>query len=130
MLFVVPTREGRLKESGTVMQRRIRPILFAMLLTLGALFLSCTTPFIPNVAHAANPPESTFFSTAKEEAYSTYQMTQLNNNLPPEGDLWPSCWSDDDNLYTANGDGRAFTANSNLYAYDLAVSRISGTPPT
>ena len=64
--------------------------------------------------------QSTFFATAAEEAYSTYQM-------PGDGDLWPSCWADDDNLYTANGDGKAFTNNSKLF--DMAVSVISGMPP-
>lgn len=72
-------------------------------------------------------PHSTFFATAQEEAYSTYQ-------LPGDGDLWPSCWADDDNLYTANGDGLAFTPAAYQpfeYAdrFDMAVSRISGMPP-
>lgn len=66
-------------------------------------------------------PQSTFFSTAQEESYSTYQMSA-------NGDLWPSCWSDDDNLYTANGDGAAFTGGP-ANGFDMAVSRISGTPP-
>jgi hypothetical protein len=66
------------------------------------------------------PPQSTFFATAAEESYSTYQ-------LPGDGDLWPSCWSDDDNLYTANGDGVAFTHGKQLF--DMAVSRIHGVPP-
>jgi hypothetical protein len=61
--------------------------------------------------------QSTFFSTAAEEAYSTY-------HLPGDGDLWPSCWADDDNLYTANGDGIAF--NHAAKRYDMAVSSISG----
>ena len=41
---------------------------------------------------------------------------------PADGDLWPSCWSDDDALYTANGDGMAFGDES----FDAAVSRIDG----
>jgi hypothetical protein len=65
-------------------------------------------------------PESIFFSTVAEEAYSTYQ-------LPGDGDLWPSCWADDDALYTANGDGRAFTSSATRY--DMAVSAIYGKPP-
>jgi len=66
------------------------------------------------------PAQSTFFSTAAEESYSTYQ-------LAGDGDLWPSCWADDDNLYTANGDGKAFNGGSRLY--DMAVSLVSGMPP-
>jgi hypothetical protein len=66
------------------------------------------------------PAQSAFFATAAEEAYSTYQM-------PSDGDLWPSCWADDDNLYTANGDGKAFTNNPTRF--DMAVSVIRGMPP-
>ncbi len=70
---------------------------------------------------AQSSPESTFFATAAEEAYSTYQM-------PGNGDLWPSCWADDGNLYTANGDGTAFSGGSTIY--DMAVSVIHGMPPS
>jgi len=65
-----------------------------------------------------SPPQSTFFSTAAEEAYSTYQMTG-------DGDLWPGCWADDGNIYAANGDGNNFA--STFYA--MAVGKISGMPP-
>jgi len=72
------------------------------------------------------PSKSTFFSTAAEESYSTYQ-------LPGDGDLWPSCWAADGNLYTANGDGMAFDPYTRPLdynkRYDMAVSRISGMPP-
>ena len=57
---------------------------------------------VATLAHGQTPvtlPQGTFFSTVAEEAYSTYQMTTGN------GDLWPSCWADDDTLYSANGDG-------------------------
>src|SRR5450759_386547 len=76
------------------------------------------TPASP--ALASTPPPSTFFATAAEESYSTYQMIG-------DGDLWPSCWADDGNLYTANGDGTAFSGSSKRF--DMAVSRISGRPP-
>ncbi|MGA2743645.1 MAG: DUF4185 domain-containing protein [Candidatus Sulfotelmatobacter sp.] len=66
---------------------------------------------------AQTPPESNFFSTVAEERFSTYQMTG-------NGDLWPSCWANDDNLYAANGDGTGF----GKFYTDMAVSRISGTP--
>jgi len=66
---------------------------------------------------AQTPPESDFFSTIAEERFSTYQMTG-------NGDLWPSCWAEDDNLYAANGDGKGF---GKVYT-DMAVSRISGAP--
>ncbi len=62
------------------------------------------------------PPESTFFSTIGEESYSTYQ-------IPGNGDLWPSCWADDGNLYAANGDGTNFGTTF----YPMAVGKITGT---
>ncbi|MDP9039425.1 MAG: DUF4185 domain-containing protein [Acidobacteriota bacterium] len=71
------------------------------------------------------PSPSQFFAAGTEEPYSTYQM-------PGDGDLWPTCWADDDNLYTANGDGSAFTGapiQPAVLRPDLQVSRISGTPP-
>jgi ferredoxin len=40
------------------------------------------------------------------------------------GDLWPSCWSDDDNLYAAWGDGSGF---GTLFA-EIGVARITGNP--
>lgn len=80
------------------------------------------------MSHAAaqSVPHSTFFATAAEESYSTYQ-------LPGDGDLWPSCWAADGNLYAANGDGMAFNPKPLPFhysdRYDMAVSRISGMPP-
>jgi Domain of unknown function (DUF4185) len=63
---------------------------------------------------------STFFATAAEESFSTYQLYS-------DGDLWPSCWADDGNLYAVNGDGTAFTHATSRY--DMAVSLIRGMPP-
>ena len=95
---------------------------FSFRLWRACWLLSLTLLLLPSlsVGQTDTPPQSTFFSTAAEEAYSTYQM-------PGDGDLWPSCWSDDDNLYAANGDGTAFTESSSMY--DMAVSKISGMPP-
>jgi hypothetical protein len=45
-----------------------------------------------------------------------------------DGDLWPTCWADDDNLYAANGDGRGFNFLSLMF-FDIVVNRISGTVP-
>ncbi|PZU44267.1 MAG: hypothetical protein DI566_12580 [Microbacterium sp.] len=41
-----------------------------------------------------------------------------------DGDLWPSCWSDDDALYAANGDGAGFGSKTS----DIVMNRITGTP--
>lgn len=65
------------------------------------------------------PPQSTFLATATEESYSTYQVSG------GDGDLWPSCWASDGNLYTANGDGKNFSGTF----YSMAVGKIAGTPP-
>ncbi len=71
-------------------------------------------------AQTITPPGSTFFSTYAEERFSTYQMKG-------NGDLWPTCWAEDDNVYTANGDGTGFTGGK-TYS-DLEVSKISGELP-
>jgi hypothetical protein len=68
-------------------------------------------------AQTITPQESKQFSTYAEERFSTYQ-------LKGNGDLWPTCWASDDNLYTANGDGTGF---GTTYT-DMAISRISGDP--
>ena len=97
----------------------------------GACFLlSATLLLIPlRGAGESRPQElnslqSTYFSTIGEEAYSTYQLLG-------DGDLWPSCWADDDNVYTANGDGVAFTGAPPINANraDMVMSVLSGTPP-
>ncbi len=41
-----------------------------------------------------------------------------------DGDLWPSCWSDDDALYAANGDGSGFGSTTS----DIVMNRITGSP--
>ncbi|HLT61051.1 MAG TPA: DUF4185 domain-containing protein [Microlunatus sp.] len=41
-----------------------------------------------------------------------------------DGDLWPSCWADDDHLYSAWGDGRGFDLEADFV--DIGVARISG----
>lgn len=64
---------------------------------------------------------STFFATASVEEYGTYAAPGS------DGDLWPSCWADDDHLYTSNGDGRGF---SDLPFTDVVFNRTSGTPET
>jgi hypothetical protein len=60
---------------------------------------------------------STFFSTAYIEECDTY-------NTVSDGDLWASAWADDDNLYSANGDGKGF---GSTFA-DIVVNRITGSP--
>ncbi|HET7662841.1 MAG TPA: hypothetical protein VFK31_04305 [Rhodanobacteraceae bacterium] len=65
-------------------------------------------------------PDSRFFATAFVES----SFTVTTNS---DGDLWPSCWADDDHVYTANGDGKGFGPSPGA---DITVNRLSGTPET
>lgn len=66
------------------------------------------------------PPPSTFVGTAEIEESGSVATAS-------DGDLWPSCWSEDGSLYSANGDGKGFS----LYGpfADIAVNRVEGMPP-
>ncbi|MBF8186130.1 DUF4185 domain-containing protein [Nonomuraea sp. K274] len=91
----------------------------AALTGLLVLALAATPPaYAQSQADPASPPDSTFLSTIRIEERSTVKS-------PSGGDLWPSCWSDDDNLYSAHGDGRGFAAPPST---DIGVNRITGTP--
>ncbi len=74
------------------------------------------------------PPPSTAITNFAEESQPSVQMTYPSKTQI--GDLWPSCWSDDGNLYAANGDGTAFNGKPNAKTpiYDMAISRITGNP--
>jgi hypothetical protein len=61
---------------------------------------------------------STFFATAFTEYYGSLATAS-------DGDLWPGCWADDDNMYCANGDGTGFA--SGAAEADVVVSQIAGT---
>jgi hypothetical protein len=88
----------------------------------GAALLLASSLFVPltvggSTANATSPPESAFFATAAVDEHATVQTQS-------DGDLWPSCWSNDDNLYAANGDGKGFSLGGT--SSDIAVSRIGG----
>jgi hypothetical protein len=68
-------------------------------------------------AWAVAPPDTTAFSTTWVEEHPTATTAS-------DGDLWPQCWSGDDNLYAANGDGRGFGSAGD----DIVVNRITGSP--
>src|SRR5687768_9734820 len=74
-------------------------------------------------ARALVPPDSAFFSTVHVESADSSSSVS-------DGDLWSSCWSDDGNLYAANGDGVGFTMVEPRPnpVYDIAVSRVLGMP--
>lgn len=68
-------------------------------------------------------PESTFFST------SLLAYSATLNIVESDGDLWPTTWADDDNVYTSNGDGRGFSTDPADFD-DIVVNRIMGVPET
>jgi hypothetical protein len=72
------------------------------------------------MASTGGAPQSTFFSTAFTEYYGSL-ATGSN------GDLWPTCWADDGEMYGANGDGTGFSSAAEA---DVVVSKITGTPET
>lgn len=100
-----------------------RPIL-AIALATGLLGL----PVMPAAAAAPDPvasvlpdaPPSTFFGTADIQSRESVGTTS-------DGDLWPSCWSNDGNLYSANGDGKGFSVDGPFA--DVAVNQVVGEPP-
>jgi hypothetical protein len=66
-------------------------------------------------------PPSTAFGTVFVEPSATVRTAS-------DGDLWPSAWADDDNLYILNGDGKGFDLTASLF--DVVVNRVTGTPET
>lgn len=81
-------------------------------------------PHAEDTRHAApadnDATTSTFFATVAVD--SSYRVT-----TDSDGDLWPTCWADDDALYTANGDGGGFGTGRHA---DIVVNRITGDPET
>jgi len=74
----------------------------------------------PAAEPPATPPPSTYVGTmAIEQSGSVATQS--------DGDLWPSCWSEDGALYTANGDGKGFSLDGPFA--DIAVNRVEGSPP-
>lgn len=61
-----------------------------------------------------------FFGTAFTDYASTISTSST-------GDLWPTCWADDDFVYTANGDGQGF---GDQPMAPIVANRIAGTPET
>jgi hypothetical protein len=85
-----------------------------------------TGPKLPDGA-ALDPDDDADTGEAREahDFFSTAAVDESSAvTLPSEGDLWVSCWSADDALYVANGDGAAFASTLT----DIAVSRLNGRP--
>ncbi len=66
-----------------------------------------------------------------------YPESDLKAEFAPAGDIirlaegcdnWPATWADDDNIYTAWGDGNGFIPNTDI-KLSLGLARVEGTPP-
>ena len=73
------------------------------------------------------PPTSSWIGSFAEDARNTYSTAS-------EGDLFPTCWASDDNLYTAWGDGVGFNpANTHDPGsddfVDIGAGKITGSDP-
>src|SRR3954452_19020233 len=80
--------------------RRLSVSCRAARLGAGVLLALGTAVYLPGAAMPNGALEiSTFFSTVYIDEKTTLPVVG-------DGDLWPSCWGDDNAIYTANGDGR------------------------
>lgn len=70
-----------------------------------------------NTASAVEPAPSTWAGSTEIESHGTVRT-------PSDGDLWPSCWAQNGNLYTTNGDGKGFSLDGEFS--DIAVSEVVG----
>ena len=106
----------------------IRHLSHAAIALAMALPASCLLASHLAAQSVVTPPPSTAITNFAEESLPSVQMTYPSKSQI--GDLWPSCWSDDGNLYAANGDGTAFNGKPNAKTpiYDMAISRITGNP--
>ncbi|GHJ41747.1 hypothetical protein [Streptomyces sp. TS71-3] len=115
------------------LRRFLPPWLIALAVLLAGLPAATAAPSGPSsgaagvrrAAAAPTPPESSFFSTVDIDSGATVGAPAAGDNRS-HGDLWPNCWSDDDNVYGAYGDGVGFGGDDN--GSDIGVARISGTP--
>ena len=67
-------------------------------------------------------PKSNFITSA------TFAPANEVVRLAEGGDCWPSTWGDDDNMYTAYGDGNGFKPYTNI-KLSMGLAKVSGMPP-
>lgn len=73
---------------------------------------------------AATAPAGEFPDVLPDAAFQARIADRVTAIGVSDGDLWPSCWSDDDALYAANGDGAGFGSTMS----DIVMNRITGAP--
>jgi hypothetical protein len=100
------------------MMDRGKTLSILKVLVLALTLMVCAQLTKPEVVKA-DASWSTFFSSASIEPGGTY------NTPGSDGDLWPSAWSNDDRVYTLNGDGKGFGST----AYDIVSNVITGGDP-
>lgn len=91
-------------------------VAFAAALAMPAALLAGAAP-APAAPTSTVAPLSDWIGTAQIESAPSVQT-------PSDGDLWPSCWAKNDTLYTANGDGRGFSADGAFS--DIVMNKITG----
>src|SRR5882757_2535008 len=72
----------------------------------------------------SNAPVSSGVSSAASSYVGTTTVESKGMPSPSDGDLWPSCWAGNGNLYAANGDGKGFSLDQDFA--DIAVSEVMG----
>jgi hypothetical protein len=100
-------------------RRSLVPALCVPLALLAAGSGSAAEHRRPAEQDVGGAPPSTFVGTSRIEERASVATAS-------DGDLWPSCWADDGNLYTANGDGKGFSLDGQFS--DIAVNRVQGEP--
>jgi hypothetical protein len=97
---------------------------YSACLVLGALLAlpACASNDAPEayswlLSASVGSSDHDFFSTVSIDDKDTLA-------LPSLGDLWVTCWSDDDAVYTTSGDGTGFGAT----VAEIVVSRLDGRP--
>jgi hypothetical protein len=88
-----------------------------------------TTPTAEDASSVVSLDSAQASPSANEKGFAiatTYVSDRPDVVLPGNGDLWPSCWSDDGELYAAWGDGWGF--DSKQVSTDIGVARLSGSP--
>jgi hypothetical protein len=101
----------------TTLQSTQSPRIDWMAASMVALTIANLSASFPAGARA-DAPWSTFFSAASIEPGISYGANSV-------GDLWPSAWSDDDKVYTLNGDGTGF----GLWPSDIKANVITNGDP-
>lgn len=93
------------------------------LLACLVLFAGLGSPGVASATYTSGPyPKSSVITGI------TFDTSSLVRKAPGS-DLWPVAWADDDNLYTAWGDGGGFGGTNSDGRVSLGVARLAGSPP-